>query len=171
MPAVLSASYGSFEPVLKIPSGNLKVLFSSNFETPFVKRKLGTRASHDSTSFCEEQRMLALGSAKKVTVHLNEDTSSHDDYLYRVIIDFLLARGVQGATVIRGAAGFGPQHHLHASGADGATGQHLPLRIEFIESIEKMDALLPPLLELVSDGLIEAQDTMVLKTAAQERRY
>lgn len=115
--------------------------------------------------------MLALGFAKKVTIHLNEDTSSRDDYLYREVIDFLLARGVQGATVIRAAAGFGPHHHLHASGADGATGQHLPLRIEFIESVEKMDDLLPPLLDLVSDGLIEAQDTMVLKTAIQEPRY
>jgi PII-like signaling protein len=115
--------------------------------------------------------MLALGAARKVIIHLNEDTGSRGDYLYREVIDFLLARGVQGATVIRAAAGFGPQHHLHASGAGGATGQHLPLRIEFIESIAKMDALLPPLLELVSDGLIEAQDTTVLKTAAQERRY
>jgi PII-like signaling protein len=43
--------------------------------------------------------------------------------------------------------------------------QHLPIRIEFIETLEKVDEVLPTLYEMVSDGLIEVQDTTVVKLA------
>lgn len=43
--------------------------------------------------------------------------------------------------------------------------QHLPLRIEFIESPEKVEEVLPTLHEMVADGLIEVQDTFVVKAA------
>ena len=40
-----------------------------------------------------------------------------------------------------------------------------PLRIEFIESPERVAELMPDLCELLSDGLIEAHDTTVYKSA------
>jgi PII-like signaling protein len=43
--------------------------------------------------------------------------------------------------------------------------QHLPIRIEFIETPAKVDEILPALYEMVSDGLIEVQDTTVVKFA------
>jgi PII-like signaling protein len=46
--------------------------------------------------------------------------------------------------------------------------EHLPIRIEFIESATKVDELLPTLYEMVDDGLIEVQDTQVIKAAAKE---
>ena len=51
--------------------------------------------------------MLSLGPAKKVTIYLNEDTSSTRDFLYREIFEFLLQQGVAGASLIRPDAGFG----------------------------------------------------------------
>jgi PII-like signaling protein len=41
----------------------------------------------------------------------------------------------------------------------------MPLRIEFIDSEQNIQALWPLLQELVTDGLIEAQDTQILKVA------
>ncbi len=41
----------------------------------------------------------------------------------------------------------------------------LPLRIEFIETPEKVEEVLPTLHEMVVDGLIEVQDTFVVKAA------
>ncbi len=101
-----------------------------------------------------------------MTIHINEDTSSNRDFLYNEIFSFLLERGVAGATLIRPAAGFGSHHLTHSVGADFAAGEHLPVRIEFIESIEMVDSLLHSLCELVTDGLIEAHDTTVLKSKA-----
>jgi PII-like signaling protein len=114
--------------------------------------------------------VLALGPAKKITIHLNEDTSSGSDYLSREILDLLLKQGVAGATVLRPEAGFGSHHRLHTmeGGIDGA--QHMPLRIEFIDSERNVQALLPLLQEIVTDGLIEAHDTVVLKFAVGSAR-
>jgi PII-like signaling protein len=42
----------------------------------------------------------------------------------------------------------------------------MPLRIEFIDTKQNIRTLLPRLQELVTDGLIEAQDTVILKAAA-----
>jgi uncharacterized protein len=110
--------------------------------------------------------VLIPGPAKKITIHLNEDTSSRSDYLSHEILSLLLKQGVAGATVLRPAAGFGSHHRIHTQegGADAA--QHMPLRIEFIDTERNIAILLPLLQELVTDGLIEAQDTVILKAAS-----
>jgi PII-like signaling protein len=110
--------------------------------------------------------MLRPGLAKKVTIHLNEDTVSKSDFLYNEILSFLYERGVAGASMLRPAAGFGSHHRLHEA-EHGHTGrEHMPVRIEFIDSPERVADLLPDLCELLSDGLIEAHDTIVYKSAA-----
>jgi PII-like signaling protein len=110
--------------------------------------------------------MLSPGSAKKVIIHLNEDTSSPRDFLYSEIFKFLYDRGISGATMIRPYAGFGSHHRVHTSGAGSVEGEHLPVRIEFLESSEVVDSIMAALCELVSDGVIEMQDTTIVKTAS-----
>ena len=107
--------------------------------------------------------MLELGPAKKVTIHLNEDTVSRSGYLGHEIISLLLKQGVSGANVLRPEAGFGSHHRLHTQEGGADTAQHMPLRIEFIDSERSFTALLPLLRELVTDGMIEVQDTVVVK--------
>jgi PII-like signaling protein len=107
--------------------------------------------------------VLAPGPAKKVTIHLNEDTSSRSDYLSREIVALLLKHEVAGATVLKPEAGFGTHRRMHTQEGGGDTSQHMPLRIEFIDTEENIRTLLPLLQELVTDGLIEAQDTVILK--------
>jgi uncharacterized protein len=114
--------------------------------------------------------VLAAGPAKKVTIHLNEDTSSQSDYLSREIISLLLKQGVAGATVLRPEAGFGSHHRIHTEEGGADTAQHMPLRIEFIDTEQNIRTLLPLLQELVTDGLIEAQDTVILKVAVGTAR-
>jgi PII-like signaling protein len=109
--------------------------------------------------------MLVPGAAKRVIIHLNEDTSSAHDFLFNEILDFLYAHGVAGATMIRPAAGFGSHHRLHTAGAGSTEGEHLPVRIEFVETSEAVEAILPSLCELVTDGLVEMQATTIVKSA------
>ena len=113
--------------------------------------------------------MLASGPAKKVTIHLNEDTISNKDFLSNAILSLLFKRGVAGATVVRPAAGFGSHHRLHTPGGGIDADQHMPVQIEFIESEANVEAILPLLENLVVDGLIEAHDTTILKSAVAER--
>jgi uncharacterized protein len=109
--------------------------------------------------------VLVPGPAKKVTIHLNEDTSSQSDYLSHEILSLLLKQGVAGATVMRPEAGFGSHHRIHSQEGGVDTAQHMPLRIEFIDTEQNIQMLLPVLREIVTDGLIESQDTVILKAA------
>ncbi len=113
--------------------------------------------------------MLQTGAAKKVTVYINEDTRHHGSPLSDAILHFLLQGGVSGATAIRGMAGFGAHHRMHTPKIE-ALSEHLPLVIEFVESEQKVIELMPALADMVTDGLIEVQDTHVIKAAYPERR-
>jgi len=113
--------------------------------------------------------MLSKGPAKKVTIFINEDSRHHLNALHNAIMTFLLHKGVAGATVTRALSGFGTHRLLHTPNIE-VLAEHLPLRIEFIETAEKVDELLPTLYEMVSDGLIEIQDTTVVKHAQKGTR-
>ena len=112
--------------------------------------------------------MLSPGLALKVSIHLNEDTSAERDFLAPEIFSLLLSHGIAGATLLRPQAGFGSHHRMHTSHGASVAGEHMPVRIEFIETREKVEALLPELCALVTDGLIEAQETNVVKAAMRQ---
>lgn len=108
--------------------------------------------------------MLQPGKAVKVTIYLSDGTTHHGVPAYSSILDFLFYRGVSGATATKGIAGFGADHHMHAASLVDIS-DRLPIKIEFIESREKVDEILGKLEELAGSGLIEMQETTVAKPA------
>jgi PII-like signaling protein len=113
--------------------------------------------------------MLSKGAAKKVTIYLNEDTQHHLGTLYESILTFLMHKGVAGATATRAMAGFGAHRLLHTLKIE-VLAQHLPIIVEFVESAAKVDELLPTLYDMVTDGMIDVQDTTVVKVATKEKK-
>ena len=113
--------------------------------------------------------MLSAGKAVKVSVYLSEGSKHHGVPTYSSIIDFLFYRGVSGATVLKGVAGFGADHRMHSSSSVEIS-DHLPIKIEFIECREKVDELLGKLQELAGTGMIELQETVVAKPAQTSRQ-
>lgn len=111
--------------------------------------------------------MVQPGPAKKITIFVNEDSRRHGTPLYESILSYLLHKGVSGATASKATAGFGATHLLHTPKIE-VLAEHLPVRIEVIESPAKTDEILPGLYELVVDGLIEVQDTVVVRSTARE---
>jgi PII-like signaling protein len=108
--------------------------------------------------------VLTPGPARKVSIYVAESQAYHSSAAYSAILEFLFFRGVSGATVTRGIAGFGADHHLQTNRTVDLTTQ-LPIKVEFIETKEKVDELLPKLHEMAGSGLIEMQDTNILKAA------
>src|ERR1035437_7430141 len=108
--------------------------------------------------------MLQPGKAIKVTIYLSDGATHHGVPVYSSILDCLFYRGVAGATVLKGIAGFGADHHMHSS-TFVEISDRLPIKIEFIEPREKVDSLLGKLEELAGSGLIEMQETTVAKPA------
>jgi len=106
--------------------------------------------------------MLTRGPAKRVIIFVNEDTRHHLTPLHDAVMTFLIHKGVAGATATRGYSGFGGHQTLHTPKIE-VLAEHLPVRIEFVETAEKVEEVLPTLYEMVTDGLIEVQDTTVVK--------
>ena len=113
--------------------------------------------------------MLNAGKAVKVAIYLSEGSTHHGVPTYSSILDFLFYRGIAGATVLKGIAGFGADHHMHSAGFVEIS-DHLPLKIEFIESREKVEELLGKLEEMAGSGMIEMQETTVAKPAQISKR-
>lgn len=110
--------------------------------------------------------MIQQGAAKRVTICIGEDVHHHGEALYMTILNFLFYRGVAGATVTKGIAGFGADHKLHTNRILRLA-ENLPIRIEFVESAEKLEQLLPKLYDLVGPGIIDVQDTTVVKAPSE----
>ncbi|HUA98807.1 MAG TPA: DUF190 domain-containing protein [Terracidiphilus sp.] len=108
--------------------------------------------------------MLNAGKAVKVSIYLSEGATRHGVPVYSSILDFLFFRGIAGATAFKGIAGFGADHHMHSTSTVEISDQ-LPVRIEFIESRENVDAILGKLEELAGSGMIEIQETVIAKPA------
>lgn len=112
--------------------------------------------------------MLNAGKALKVTIYVSDGAKHHGIPVYSSILDFLFYRGVSGATVIKGIAGFGADRHMRSASIVEIS-DHLPLKIEFIESPEKVSELLGKLEELAGSGMIEVQETTVAKPAQSSK--
>ena len=113
--------------------------------------------------------MLRAGPAKKVCIYVGEDQQYHGHSAYAAILDFLFYRGVSGATIMKGIAGFGADHHVHTTRLVELA-ENLPVKVEFVETAERVEELLPKLQELAGTGLIEIQDTTVVKPAQTSKQ-
>jgi uncharacterized protein len=113
--------------------------------------------------------VLTAGPGKKVGIYVAEDQQYHGTAAYAAILDFLFFHNVSGATVTRGIAGFGADHHLHTTRVVELAVK-LPIKVEFIETSAKVEELLPKLQEMAGTGLIEVQDTTIVKPAEKEHK-
>jgi hypothetical protein len=105
--------------------------------------------------------MLTTGKAVKVSLYLSDGAKHHHVPVYTTILDFLFHNGIAGATVTKGVAGFGAKHRIHSAHILEIS-DHLPIKIEFIEKREKVDAVLPELEKRIGSGLIEVQETTII---------
>jgi PII-like signaling protein len=105
--------------------------------------------------------MLTTGPAKKVTIYLGEDVHRGHEPLYLAIVNYLFAHRVSGASVFKGVAGFGAHHHLHTARILEIS-ENLPIKIEFVETADALEKILPELLELSGQAIVDVQDTHVM---------
>jgi len=105
--------------------------------------------------------MLTSGKAVKVSIYLSDGAKHHGIPIYTSLLDYLFHNGVYGATVLKGVAGFGSTHRMHSHHILEIS-DRLPIKIEFIETREKVDALLPELEKRAGCGIIEIQETSVV---------
>ncbi|MER8547027.1 MULTISPECIES: DUF190 domain-containing protein [unclassified Mesorhizobium] len=100
--------------------------------------------------------------AQLLRIFIGENDRADGRPLYEVIV--LRAREMQiaGATVLRGAMGFGHSSRLHTTKILRLS-EDLPLVIEIVDDEEKLAAFLPVLETIMTSGLITLEKVQVLQ--------
>lgn len=88
--------------------------------------------------------------------------------LYEAVLLLLRERGLAGATVLRGIAGFGASARLHTDRVLRLS-LDLPLVIEAVDTEEKIQSVLPELDELITGGLITLERAHVILYRGEKR--
>lgn len=112
--------------------------------------------------------MLERGPAKRLIVTVNEASRWHGRSLYNALLELFQHKGLAGATVSRGIAGFTGRGAIHTINIiDLST--DLPVRIEVVDTAEAIERVLPDVYDMVDKGLVEVQETSVVKFATGEK--
>ncbi|PAQ06856.1 DUF190 domain-containing protein [Mesorhizobium temperatum] len=100
--------------------------------------------------------------AQLLRIFIGENDRADGRPLYEAIV--LKAREMQiaGATVLRGAMGFGHSSRLHTTKILRLS-EDLPLVIEIVDDEEKIAAFLPVLETIMTSGLITLEKVQVLQ--------
>ena len=86
--------------------------------------------------------------------------------LYEAIVLKAREQGLAGATVLRGVMGFGRHSTLHTAKILRLS-EDLPMVIEIVDGLEKIEAFLPVLDEMITDGLVTLEKVRVIQYRAE----
>ena len=81
--------------------------------------------------------------------------------LYEALLELFRKKGLAGATVLRGVAGFGASSVVHTERVLRLS-LALPIIIEVVETEETIQSLLPDLDEMIGGGLITLERARVI---------
>ena len=110
----------------------------------------------------EGDPMQLEGAARRITIFVGESDSFHHHSLATEIVQHAHAAGLAGATVLRGIEGYGTSNHIHTTRVLSLSND-LPIVIVVIDCAERVDAFLPELSSLVTEGLVVVEDVEVVK--------
>jgi hypothetical protein len=106
--------------------------------------------------------MRLTGLARRLTVFVGENDQYHHHTVYAEIVHRAHRVGLAGASVFRGIEGFGASSHIHTTRLLSLS-QDLPVAIVIVDEAERIDAFLPELDELVTEGLVILDDVHVIR--------
>ncbi len=87
--------------------------------------------------------------------------------LYEAIVLKAREEGLAGATVLRGLMGFGKHSVLHTAKILRLS-EDLPMVVEIVDSLEKIEGFVSLLDEMITDGLVTLERVKVIHYKAPE---
>ena len=104
--------------------------------------------------------MEILGTGKRVRIYIGEGDHWGAQPLFLAILETLRREGCAGATAVRGIAGFGAHSLIHTA-TIVRLAEDLPIMIEWIDTPERVDRVLPKVREMVSGGMITVDSVSI----------
>ncbi len=107
--------------------------------------------------------MSVEGKAKILRIFLNESTKLEDKPLYEAIVEKAFQMGLAGSMVFRGVEAFGFCCKFCRTLHPGLTDSKChPMVIEFIDSEDKLNEVVPTIKQMMQTGAMIMQDAEIL---------
>jgi PII-like signaling protein len=111
--------------------------------------------------------MKLEGRGERLTIFIGESDQYGHKPLYVEIVERAHQAGLAGATVVRGFEGFGASSRIHTARILRLS-EDLPVVVIIVDRAERIDAFLPTLDELITEGLVVRDDVEIVKHVARE---
>lgn len=102
------------------------------------------------------------GDAKRVTIFIGESDRWEHRPLHTALVEMLRKQGCAGATVLKGVEGFGKNSRIHTASILRLS-EDLPVMLVFVDTPERVEAVMPLVDEMVGGGLVVVEDVHVRK--------
>lgn len=100
--------------------------------------------------------------ALRLRIYISDKDRWRGNSLDMALVEVLREKGMAGATVFRGAAGFGANSRIHTSQIETLSDE-LPVVIETIDMPEKISGVLDFIYPMVREGLITVENVEIVK--------
>jgi PII-like signaling protein len=111
--------------------------------------------------------MAQRGKATRLTILIGDADHFHHKPVYSEIVHRAHARGLAGASVFRGIEGFGATRHVHTTHILSMS-EDLPVAVVIVDAADRIEAFLPELDELVTEGLVMIDEVDVVKYVGRD---
>lgn len=109
---------------------------------------------------------MEIAAGKKLIVHTTEGQQYGGHPVYTAVLDELRRAGIWTAVATRATAGFGGKGRLSTTMLE-ALACDLPVVVEATDTAERIDAVLPAVVAVVGDGLVELRDVAMARRGAE----
>ncbi len=105
--------------------------------------------------------MKIEGEGQLLRIFIGESDSWEGKPLHDAIVRRAREAGLAGATVLRGLEGFGAHSRIHTAKILRLS-EDLPLVVEIVDKPERIQAFLPILDEMVTEGMITLENVHII---------
>ena len=105
--------------------------------------------------------MKIEGEGQLLRIFIGESDRWHGKPLHEAIVVAAREAGLAGATVLRGLAGFGASSRIHTVKVLRLS-EDLPIVVEIVDKLERIQAFLPTVDQMVSEGMVTLEKVNVL---------
>jgi uncharacterized protein len=109
-----------------------------------------------------DRTRLLEGAAQRLTVTVGEGDVAGHRPVYAEIVHRAHAAGLAGAAVFRGIEGFGASGQIHTNRLLSLS-EDLPVSVVVVDTTERIEAFVPQVEALVTQGLITVEDVRVIR--------
>jgi uncharacterized protein len=136
---------------------------------PLTGRKILATTTTSAAYGVRTMNVPKQGVLLRVFIGESDKEPGRDRPLYEAIVRRAREAHLAGATVLRGPMGFGRHSRVHTAKLLELS-TDLPIVIEIVDSEEKVDAFLPTVDELVTEGLVTLEAVRIVRYVSPDTR-